>query len=43
MKKAIARFLVDEGYVKNFTVVEDGKQGVIKVILKYGEGKNARY
>ncbi len=31
---------VDEGYVKNFTVVEDGKQGIIKVNLKYGEGKS---
>ncbi len=39
MKKAICQILVDEGYVKNFTVVEDGKQGIIKVNLKYGEGK----
>ena len=31
MKKAIVQILVDEGYVKNFTVVEDGKQGIIKV------------
>ena len=30
---------VDEGYVKNFTVIEDGKQGVIKVTLKYTDGK----
>ena len=40
MKKAICQILVDEGYVKNFTVVEDGKQGMIKVNLKYGEGKS---
>ena len=39
MKKAIAQILVDEGYVKNFTVIEDGKQGIIRVTLKYGEGK----
>ena len=39
MKKAIVQILVDEGYVKNYTVVEDGKQGIIKVNLKYGEGK----
>lgn len=39
MKKAIVQILMDEGYVKNFTVVEDGKQGMIKVTLKYGEGK----
>ena len=39
MKKAICQILVDEGYVKGFTVTEDGKQGIIKVTLKYGEGK----
>ena len=39
MKKAICQILVDEGYVKSFSVAEDGKQGIIKVILKYGEGK----
>ena len=38
-KKAICQILVDEGYVKNYTVTQDGKQGVIKVTLKYGEGK----
>ena len=31
MKKAICQILVDEGYVKSFTVTEDGKQGVITV------------
>ena len=35
LKKSICQILVDEGYVKNFTVIEDGKQGVIKVTLKY--------
>ena len=39
LKKSICQILVDEGYVKNFTVIEDGKQGVIRVTLKYGEGK----
>ena len=38
MKKAICQILVDEGYVKSFTVIEDGKQGVITVTLKYVEG-----
>lgn len=37
MKKAICQILVDEGYVKNFTVIEDDKQGVIKVTLKYAQ------
>ena len=41
MKKAIVQILVDEGYLKSFTVVDDGKQGIIKVNLKYGEGKTA--
>ncbi len=35
MKKAIAQILVDEGYVKGFQIIEDGKQGVIRVTLKY--------
>lgn len=39
LKKSICQILVDEGYVKNFTVIEDGKQGVIKVTLKYTDGK----
>ncbi len=40
MKKAIADILVEEGYVKSYTVIEDGKQGVIRVTLKYGQGKS---
>ena len=39
MKKAIAEILLDEGYVKSFQVIDDGKQGVIRITLKYGEGK----
>ena len=39
MKKAIAQILVDEGYVKNYQVIEDGKQGVIRITLKYLPGK----
>ena len=39
IKKAICQILVDEGYIKSFSVTEDGKQGIIKVVLKYGEGK----
>ena len=39
MKKAIMQILVDEGYVKSFTVIEDGKQVMIRATLKYGEGK----
>ena len=39
MKKAIAVILVNEGYIKSYTVVEDGKQGIIRVTLKYLPGK----
>ena len=39
MKKAICQILMDEGYIKSFTVEEDGKQGIITVTLKYLEGK----
>ena len=40
MKKAIAQILVDEGYIKSFTVEEDGKQGIMEVQLKYGPNKS---
>ena len=39
MKKAIAQILLDEGYVKSFQVIDDDKQGVIRVTLKYGDNK----
>ena len=39
MKKAIVQILLDEGYIKSYTVVEDGKQGMIHIALKYGAGK----
>ena len=41
MKKAIAQILVDEGYIKGFTVEEDGKQGIMEVQLKYGPNKSS--
>ena len=39
MKKSIADILVNEGYVKSYQVIEDGKQGVIRVTLKYTANK----
>ena len=39
MKKAIAQILLEEGYIKNFQLIDDGTQGVIRVTLKYGAGK----
>ena len=35
MKKAIAQILLDEGYIKSYQIIEDGKQGIIKITLKY--------
>jgi len=39
LKKAIAQILVDEGYIKDFQVKDDGTQGVIHITLKYLPGK----
>ena len=35
MKKAIAQILVDEGYIAGYQLIQDGKQGVIRITLKY--------
>lgn len=40
MKKSIAQILVDEGYIKSFQIIDDGKQGIIRITLKYGENKS---
>ena len=37
MKKAIAQILLDEGYIKNFQLIDDGTQGVIRISLKYNQ------
>ena len=39
MKKAIADILLEEGYIKGVSVIEDGKQGIIRIALKYEAGK----
>lgn len=39
IKIAIAKILKDEGYIKDFVVTEDDKQGMITVTLKYGANK----
>ena len=41
MKKAIAKILLDEGYIKSFDCVDDGLQGQIKIALKYAQGKES--
>ena len=42
MKKAIAQILLDEGYIKNFQLIDDGTQGVIRVTLKYNNPARRR-
>ena len=39
MKKAIAQLLKQEGFVKDFDVVEDNKQGTLRISLKYGPNR----
>lgn len=39
LKKSIANILLQEGFVKGFDVIEDGKQGLIRVQMKYGPNK----
>jgi len=39
MKKSIAGILTDEGYIKGFDLIEDDKQGTIRIQMKYGQGK----
>ena len=40
LKKAIAQILLDEGYISRFECIEDDKQGMIKVTLKYAARKS---
>ncbi len=37
MKKAIAQILLDEGYIKNYQLIDDGTQGIIRITLKYNQ------
>ena len=39
LKKAIAKILLDEGYIKSYEIVEDGTQGIIRIQLTYLAGK----
>lgn len=41
MKKAIVEILFAEGYIKKYEVIDDERQGMIKIWLKYVEGKKA--
>ncbi|WP_207707368.1 30S ribosomal protein S8 [Crassaminicella thermophila] len=39
MKKSIAEILLKEGFIKGYDVIEDGKQGIIRIQMKYGNNK----
>lgn len=39
VKNKIVEILLEEGYIKGFDIIEDGKQGLIRIELKYGENK----
>lgn len=39
VKKRIAEILNDEGFIKGYDIIDDGKQGIIRIELKYGESK----
>ncbi len=39
MKVGLAKILKEEGYIKDFEYIEDGKQGIIRLYLKYGPNK----
>lgn len=41
MKKSIAKILLDEGFIRNFELQDDGLQGQIKIVLKYAQGKQS--
>ncbi len=41
VKKAITEILLNEGYIKAYQVVDDGKQGIIRITLKYDENKTS--
>jgi small subunit ribosomal protein S8 len=37
IKKQLAEILLDEGFVKSYDIIDDGKQGIIRMDLKYGQ------
>ena len=39
VKRSIVKILLDEGYIKDFSEIDDNKQGILRVILKYNENK----
>ena len=42
LKTELARVLKDEGYIKNYKFIQDNKQGILRIYLKYGQGQNCK-
>jgi small subunit ribosomal protein S8 len=40
LKRKISRILLEQGYISKYIVVDDGKQGLVRIWLKYDENKN---
>ena len=43
MKKELSRILLEEGFIRGYDVIEDGKQGIIRIQLKYGQDWRKSY
>ncbi len=41
MKMSIARIMKDEGFIKNFKIIEDNKQKILRIYLKYNADNNS--
>jgi len=41
LKTEIAKILKEEGFIKNYKFLKDGKQGILRIYLKYGPGQSA--
>ncbi|HHY65075.1 MAG TPA: 30S ribosomal protein S8 [Clostridiaceae bacterium] len=41
LKRQIAQILLDEGYIRDFTEIDDKKQGILRITLKYTENKKS--
>ncbi len=39
-KKAIAQILLEEKFISSFTLLDDGKQGILRIQLKYQSGRS---
>ena len=41
LKTEMAKVLLDEGFIRNFKFLKDGKQGILRIYLKYGQGQES--